>query len=129
MEGDTLRGDISYGQRLVPTLIDERALAGHARPFASIPISNNVDDGFRDISYRVFANAINRCAHWLTESLGAPQALDTTLTYIGPHDFRYQILVVAAAKAGYVVRITASPCSKETVVDTVSLDVPPISAK
>lgn len=107
MESDTRQdGKIRYGQRLLPTLIDERAQAGHARPFASIPISNNVEDGFRDISYATFANAINRCAHWLIGSLGRPQTQDATLTYIGPHDFRYQILIVAANKAGYVVHLT-----------------------
>ena len=106
-----------YGRRLLMTTIDERARANYARPFASIPVSENAADGFRDISYRRFANAINRCAYWIAEFVGVSQCFET-LTYLGPNDLRYQILCMAAAKTGHVVC-----CSfKET------LDISPYAA-
>lgn len=93
-----------YGYRLLPQLIDERADANHRRPFASIPRSQFVEDGFTDISYRTFANAINRCAHWLVQSLGRPSSTEA-IAYLAAPDLRYQILAMAAVKAGYVVNM------------------------
>jgi acyl-CoA synthetase (AMP-forming)/AMP-acid ligase II len=91
-----------YGYRLLPQLIDERAHANHARPFASIPRSSNIEQGFYDVSYRQFANAINRCAHWLVDTLGRPSSSEV-LVYLAAPDLRYQILAIAALKAGYYV--------------------------
>lgn len=92
-----------YGYRLLPQLIDERAEANHPRPFASIPISSDIEQGFYDVSYRKFANAINRCAHWLLDTLGRPSSSEV-LVYLATPDLRYQILAIAAQKAGYYVR-------------------------
>lgn len=91
-----------YGRRLLPALIDERAQTRHERPYASIPVSNDLADGFRDISYTVFASAINRCSAWLLQAKGRSTSFET-LAYIGPQDLRYQILCIAAVKVGYVV--------------------------
>jgi acyl-coenzyme A synthetase/AMP-(fatty) acid ligase len=83
-------------------VIDERARDNHKRPYASIPNSNNVKDGFRDITYRTFANAINRCAIWLKDEIGISTSFEA-MVYIGPADLRYQILCMAAVKTGHVV--------------------------
>jgi acyl-CoA synthetase (AMP-forming)/AMP-acid ligase II len=91
-----------YGYRLLPQIIDERADAHHERPFAAIPRSQKIEDGFDHVSYRTLANAINRCAHWLVQSLGRPQTTEV-ICYLATPDLRYQILAMAAAKAGYVV--------------------------
>lgn len=95
---------VPYGRRLLPTVIDERARDGHARPFASIPLGRTAEDGYRDVSYRVFANAVNTCSAWLVDRLGSSEA-PKTLAYLGPSDLRYQILAVSAAKTGHVVRV------------------------
>lgn len=101
-----------YGRRLLPTLIDERAHNNHARPYASIPVSNDPKDGFRDISYKQFANAINRCATWLMDELGYSTDHETLL-YIGPQDMRYQILCIAAIKSGFVMLFSSPRNSLE----------------
>jgi hypothetical protein len=96
------------GQRLVPTIIDERASTHPTQPFASIPVTSSPQDGFRDINYAQLANAINRLAWWIEETLG--KGVDQeTLTYIGPNDLRYAILTVAAIKTGYKVSFTVWP--------------------
>jgi acyl-CoA synthetase (AMP-forming)/AMP-acid ligase II len=91
-----------YGRRLLLTVIDERAQHGHHRPYASIPVSSDLSDGFRDVTYRMFANAINRCALWLKEQVGTSNDFET-LVYIGSSDLRYQILCMAAVKARHLV--------------------------
>lgn len=97
------QGQVQYGRRLLSTVVDDRAAAGYERPFASIPRSKSVRDGFRDISYAVLANAVNRCAAWLRDTVAVTKE-DETVIYIGPLDLRYQILALAAAKSGHIVR-------------------------
>ena len=91
-----------YGRRLLTVVIDERARDNHAQAYASIPRTNNPRDGYRDISYRQFANAVNRCAIWLKAQIGLSTKFEA-LAYMGPVDLRYQILCMGAVKAGYVV--------------------------
>ena len=90
------------GRRLLTTLIDERAKTNHVRPFASIPRTIDAADGYRDISYRTFANAINRLAQWIITQVGTSTRYES-LVYLGPGDFRYQLLAMAAVKSGHVV--------------------------
>lgn len=65
------------------------------------------------ISYGELANIVNGLAMWLVKELGpAEQGLENNvLTYVGPNDVRYSALVLAAIKAGYVVRIISRPFS------------------
>ncbi|KAL9046301.1 MAG: hypothetical protein Q9214_000832 [Letrouitia sp. 1 TL-2023] len=89
-----------YGRRLIPVLVDERARNGWQQPFTSIPRSSDPNDGFVDISYRQFANAVNRCAWWMQRNLVRSQP-SVTVAYTGPSDIRYGILTLAAIKTGF----------------------------
>jgi len=90
------------GQRLIYDIIDQRARDDHSRPYAAIPRTTNISDGFQDISWKVFANAINRCAAWMEARLGVSTSFQA-VAYLGPLDLRYQILAVAAGKTGHAV--------------------------
>lgn len=60
------------------------------------------------INYAQLASIVNGLAWWLVEQLGGPGPhgpAPDVLTYVGPNDVRYSALVLAAIKAGYVVRI------------------------
>jgi len=92
-----------YGQRLIPTLVDDIAQSDPERVYVSIARSTDLQDGFRDISYRVFAQAVDRCS-WLIERELARSPSFETITYIGPVNLLYQIIVLAAAKTGHKVR-------------------------
>ena len=92
-----------YGQRLVPHLIDDIAHNDPSRTFCSLAKSSDVSDGFQDVSYGAFANAINRLAWWIEENLGKKSTFET-VSYIGPPDLRYIILTIAAQKTGYKAR-------------------------
>lgn len=88
-------------------MIEERAEANHQRPLFSIPYSTSAADGFKNVSYREFANAVNRGAKWVEENVGHSSEFDT-LIYLGPADLRYQIMTLASVKAGFVVGASES---------------------
>ena len=98
----------TYGRRLLPHLVDERAAQGHQRPVASLPLSSihlghdPLTAGYVDVSYYTFALAIDRLAIWLLNTFGLPQPQFEPFVYLAPTDWRYQILILASAKAGYV---------------------------
>ena len=98
-----------YGQRLIPHLIDENAHNNASRTFCSLAKSSNIPDGFQDISYGAFANAINRLAWWIEGNLGKTSTFET-LSYIGPPDLRYIVLTIAAQKTGYKARRDYTIC-------------------
>ncbi|KAF5870613.1 putative amp-binding enzyme protein [Botrytis fragariae] len=88
------------GRRLLPHVIDGLALSDPTRVFVSIPLSNNLQDGFQDITYKDFARSIDKCSWWMEENLGRSETFET-LNYVGPQDLRYIILLLAAIKTGY----------------------------
>ena len=94
---------MAYGRRLIPNIIDERALVDPERTVYSIPLaavelrdtssrgsvhsvptfSSGVSQGFKDISARAFANAVDRTAWWLEAELGRGSSFPS-VGYIGP---------------------------------------------
>lgn len=94
-----------YGRRLMVNIIDDVARKNPERTWLKIPRSANAGDGWKDVSFKTGANAINRIAHKIIEILGHPaQGQFPTIAYIGPNDVRYLIMMFAAVKAGYQVR-------------------------
>ena len=96
-----------YGQRLLPSLIDEIAHQDPERPYVSIPRTTNPQDGYRDISFSSFARSINRCSWWIEEQIGRGWNFET-IAYMGPQDLIYAILVLSSIKTGYKARASAS---------------------
>lgn len=82
--------------RLIPCAIDEAARLHSQLTFASIPITSDVKDGFRDITFGELGNAINRAATWLEAS----RCHAEPLAYLAPSDLRHVVLAVAAVKVG-----------------------------
>lgn len=86
----------------MPHIIDDRARETPGQLFAAFPKSSRIEDGFQDVTYGQFANAINACAWWIEQEIG--KGVDfQTLAYIGPSDLRYAILTVGALKTGHKV--------------------------
>ncbi|KAK3945721.1 hypothetical protein QBC46DRAFT_371464 [Diplogelasinospora grovesii] len=88
------------GQRLLPSLVDEIAASDPERVFFSVAKTKNPADGFQDITAKAFARAVNRCAWYIEQSLGRGKDFPT-LTYMGPQDLVYAILIPACIKTGY----------------------------
>jgi len=93
---------IPYGKRLIPPTIDEIARDGPERIYFSISQTSDLSDGFRDITFKRFANTINRTAWFIESTIGRSSAFETIL-YMGAPDIRHYVLV-AAMKTGHKVR-------------------------
>ncbi|KAI2996525.1 hypothetical protein CBS147346_9312 [Aspergillus niger] len=92
--------------QLLPHIVDHYAKVKPEAIYAEYPVSlMSYDDGYRPITFKAFANAINGIAWWLTEKLGPGDG--ETLAYVGPNDLRYPALVLGAVKAGYRMFLTS----------------------
>ena len=89
------------GKRLLANVIDSYAINDPERVWVSAPVDNeDLVKGFRDITYKQFANAINYASWWLKEKTAPAAPLFETVAYAGPKDLRYPILALAAVKCG-----------------------------
>ncbi|KAH6644984.1 hypothetical protein BKA67DRAFT_664833 [Truncatella angustata] len=89
-----------FRQRLLPSLLDEIAAADPGRILYSVPRTNYPKDGFVDIDAKTFARAVDRCAWYIEDTIGRGEGFPT-LTYLGPQDIVYGILLLASVKTGY----------------------------
>lgn len=91
-----------YGRRLIPQVIDEIASTDPLREAFQFPRTDNPKDGWRSMTFKDYANAINRCARMINEICGeAIEGSFPTIAYIGPQDARYVVMIFAAVKVGY----------------------------
>lgn len=102
-EGSGVPEPFLQRKQLLNHIVDGLAQTRPYSVWAEIPKSlNTYDAGFRRVTYRDLANAINGVAWWLSESLGQGTNFET-LAYFGPWDIRYVVLPLGAVKAGYKV--------------------------
>lgn len=98
-----------YGRKLLPVAIDERAENDPSSVYCSLPYDDDdLSKGYEDITYQVFANAINQMAWFIHQKFGPSDNFDT-FAYMGIPDMRYMIMQMAAAKTGYKVSIEVFP--------------------
>ena len=112
--------------RIINNAIDDLARDAPDTPYASIPLSTNIDDGFRDITYAQHAAAINRAADWLEKELGSGFQ-NEILPYIAVSDLRYPILLLAALKINC--KVTHTPPFKLGTPHSHVTDAIPLSAQ
>ncbi|PYI07034.1 acetyl-CoA synthetase-like protein [Aspergillus sclerotiicarbonarius CBS 121057] len=92
--------------QLVPHIVDHYATVKPEAIYAEYPVSLvTYEDGYRPITFKAFANAVNGIAWWLVEKLGPGNG--EILAYVGPNDLRYPALVLGAVKAGYRMFLTS----------------------
>ena len=107
---------IGDGQ-LLNHIIDESAAAEPNAPCFEIPRSNvSYEAGFRTVTRRQFANAVNGVAWWIKDSLGPGKDFET-LAYFGSWDVKYNLLLFGAVKAGYKVIWLRAPWIRITRID------------
>lgn len=93
---------VSFGRRLALIVVADIAREQPHKLYGSIARTSNPQDGFDDITYLRFANAINRASWWLERTFGRSTTFET-IAYSGPFDLRYPIFIIAAVKVGYKV--------------------------
>ncbi|KAI9046454.1 hypothetical protein LZ554_009203 [Drepanopeziza brunnea f. sp. 'monogermtubi'] len=108
---------IPPGERLLPVQVDELARDHPDKIGASIPKTLDLKDGYRDITYREIARAINRAAGWLEGHFGRNTTEFESLVYLGPFDIRYFILLIAVTKVGFKLLLPSPRNSLEGQLD------------
>lgn len=98
----------SYGERLCVHVADDLARKTPARIYATVTNSpQSMGDGFRDITIKQFANAVNYAAWGIKLQFGESKVFDV-IAYIGTPDIRYAIFFYAAIKTGHQVRASTT---------------------
>ncbi|KAL8702786.1 MAG: hypothetical protein Q9201_004041 [Fulgogasparrea decipioides] len=93
-----------YGRRLLPAVLDQVAKVNPHKVFAAFAVSDDVSQGFRDVTFDEMAQAVDSMAYSLQSTFGcSPANRFETLTFIGLPDLRYNIVFYAAVKCGYKV--------------------------
>ena len=106
-----------YGERLLPQVIDAYAKSDPDRIYALVLHSADVTQGFRKITMKELASAVNRIAWWIDGEIGHSDNFET-LAYMGATDIRYGIFFFAAIKSGYKFLV---PSARNSVSGNVSL--------
>jgi acyl-CoA synthetase (AMP-forming)/AMP-acid ligase II len=86
--------------RLLVNTIDAKAISIPDSPWILYAKSSSWEQegGYQTITWKQFADAVNKTAFWLDDNL--PQTpRSQTIAYLGPNDPRYYILLVATAKS------------------------------
>lgn len=92
-------------KQLLNNVVDGMAVTRPQAIVAELPISaTSYESGYRKVTWRAFANAVNGAAWWLTKEFGPGKDFQT-LAYMGWNDIRYTVLILGAVKAGYKVRV------------------------
>ena len=74
------------GKRLIPHLVDKMAIDEPDRVIYYISKSKDISQGFREITARNFADAVNKTAWWLHNQHGRSKTFETC-AWIGPRKY------------------------------------------
>jgi acyl-CoA synthetase (AMP-forming)/AMP-acid ligase II len=98
-------GSHPYGRRLMPTILHLEAKNNPQRTFAIAAKSENIEGGFREVTFQQIAHAVNHVSHWLRRLFedGNEPPRHATIAYIGVPDLRYNIIFLAAVQCRYQV--------------------------
>ena len=88
--------EVPGGQLLVHT-IEDKARWFPDNMYMRYAPRDWVQNGYQTITWKQYANAIDKVAFWLSEQLGKATDRDT-VAYSGPNDPRYAVLLPAVMK-------------------------------
>ncbi|KAJ9194745.1 hypothetical protein DTO164E3_7166 [Paecilomyces variotii] len=90
----------TVGRRLFASVLDDLAQKSPDKKACVIPKGAEVSDGFRDLTFKELAHAVNYTSWWIEKKLGRSSNLET-LSYMSANDIRYIVFVIACNKTGY----------------------------
>jgi len=102
---------------LLVTAIEEKALSLPHHTVFYYPTVDWETDGYRNLTWLQWSDAINKVAFWLDEQLGKVNI--ETVAYLGPNDLRYSILMPAMIKTG---RKASGPCEYKKLPTNLLVD-------
>lgn len=95
-------GSTNFDQRLMCCVVDELAESRPEQLFCIQPISSDLSQGWRNVSMRDLAGAVDYTARWIEMTMGKGSDFEA-LAYIGANDIRYVAFYLACMKTGYAV--------------------------
>ena len=94
-------GNIKNSQIPLIRMLDLIATSRPQKTYCYIAKTEDIDDGFKPVTYNELLRAVNSMARWLIDALGPiSTGKPQTVGYIGPDDLRYPIWNLACIKAG-----------------------------
>jgi acyl-coenzyme A synthetase/AMP-(fatty) acid ligase len=91
-------------RRLTCNVIDELAEHRPDQLFCMHPVSSDITQGWRYVSFQVLADSVNCMAQWIEKNIGQSSQSES-LAYMGANDIRYATFVFACMKTGHAVRL------------------------
>ncbi|KAF2661200.1 acetyl-CoA synthetase-like protein [Lophiostoma macrostomum CBS 122681] len=86
-----------HGPKLLTKVLEDKAEWIGDHTYLRYPNDDWETEGYRTMTWRQYADSVNKVAHWLDQQLGVSQSRDT-IAYMGPSDARYAIMFLAAIK-------------------------------
>ncbi|RAH64512.1 putative NRPS-like enzyme [Aspergillus aculeatinus CBS 121060] len=105
-------GSFKAPGRLLVTQVDTITKHSPTRRFGLIPNGTEVEQGFRDMTFRDLSRAVNAMSWWIDGTLGRPQPGER-IAYLGNNDVRYIIFMLACHKTGYTIFLPSTRLSDE----------------
>lgn len=87
-------------------IVDALAKEETQRIWAKVPVADGEGLSWRDVTYRQLGAAADIMAHWMDQHIGQVDQSGhqgNVVTYMGVHDIRPPILVLATLKTGHKV--------------------------
>ncbi|RMZ43874.1 putative NRPS-like protein biosynthetic cluster [Aspergillus flavus] len=107
-------GSTNFDQRLMCRVVDELAESKPEQLFCVQPISSDLSQGWRNVSMRDLAGAVDYTARWIEMAMG--KGFDfQPLAYIGANDIRYVVFYLACMKTGYAALL---PSTRNSIIAT-----------
>lgn len=116
--GQCTESTTTHGHRLLPQLIDEKAVKLQDQLAGMMAMSEDISDGFETISYSQLSHAANFTAHWLDGTFSTRDRTTSVICFIGIQDFRYWVMELASMKTGHPLLI---PNIRNAIPNTISL--------
>ena len=107
-----------YGHRLLPQLIDEKAVKLQDQLAGMMAVSEDISDGFECISYSQLSHAANFTAHWLQDTFRNKDRTTSAICFIGIQDSRSWVMELASIKTGHPLLV---PNSRNAIPNAISL--------
>lgn len=89
--------------RTLLRIIDKIALSEPRKLYCIQPVSSDISDGWREISFSLLSHSVNRMAVWIQENVAVSNGPET-LAYIGANDIRYVAFILACMRLRHTVR-------------------------
>jgi thioester reductase-like protein/acyl-CoA synthetase (AMP-forming)/AMP-acid ligase II len=100
MHGHSTQHLIMSCERFLLELVESRATTGPQAIFAKVPRDNAYANGYRVVTNLALVTAVDHVAALITSKFG-PSVDFQRIAYLGLHDLRYTIVLLAGIKSGY----------------------------